>query len=50
MYGQDIVCGISKVPFEIPRKISYQYIERYDFHTTLKSLDLRAHTHFLNAP
>ena len=22
MYGQDILCGISKVPFEIPHKIS----------------------------
>ena len=31
MYGQDILCGISKVPFEIPHKISYPYIERYVF-------------------
>ena len=31
MYGQDILCGISKVPFEIPHKISYPHIERYDF-------------------
>ena len=23
MYGLDILCGISKVPFEIPHKISY---------------------------
>ena len=29
MYGLDILCGISKVPFEIPHKISYPYIERY---------------------
>ena len=36
MYGQDILCGISKVPFEIPHKISYPYIERYDFYTTFK--------------
>ena len=36
MYGQDILYGISKVPFEIPHKISYPYIERYDFYTTLK--------------
>ena len=28
MYGQDILYGISKVPFEIPHKISYPYIER----------------------
>ena len=53
MYGQDILCGISKVPFEIPHRISYPYIERYVFYTTLKFselLDLRAHTHFGNAP
>ena len=36
MYGQDILCGISKVPFEIPHKIAYPYIERYAFYTTLK--------------
>ena len=28
MYGQDILCGISKVLFEIPYKISFPYIER----------------------
>ena len=53
MYGQDILCGISKVTFEIPHKISYPYIERYDFYTTLKFvvlLDLRAQTRFWNAP
>ena len=40
MYGQDILYGISKVPFKIPQhKISYQYIERYDFiqHWNFKS-------------
>ena len=37
MYGLDILCGILKVPFEIPHKISYPYIERYDFYTALKS-------------
>ena len=26
MHGQDILCGISKGTFEIPRKISYLYI------------------------
>ena len=31
MYELDILCGISKVPFEIPYKISYPYIERYAF-------------------
>ena len=36
MYGLDILCGISKVPFEIPHKISYSYIERYVFYTTLE--------------
>ena len=35
MYEQDIVCGISKAPFEIPHKISSLYIEIYDFYTTL---------------
>ena len=35
MYGQDILYGILKVPFEIPHKIFYPYIERY-FYTTLK--------------
>ena len=53
MYGQDILCGISKVPFEIPHKISYPYIERYVFYTTLKFwelLDLRALACFWNAP
>ena len=53
MYGLDILCGISKVPFEIPHKISYPYIERYDFYAILKFLellDLRAHKCFWNAP
>ena len=36
MYGYDTLCGISKVPFEIPHKISYPYIETYDFYTRLK--------------
>ena len=31
LYGQDILCGISKVPFEISHKISYTYIERCIF-------------------
>ena len=35
MYGQDILCGISKGTFEIPHKISYTYIERHDFYVSL---------------
>ena len=35
MYVQDILCGISKGTFEIPHKISYTYIERYDIYTKL---------------
>ena len=31
MYGQEILCGISKVPFEIAHKTSYPYIERHYF-------------------
>ena len=53
MYGYDILCEIWKVPFEIPHKISYPYIERYDFYTTLKCyelLDSRAHMCFWNTP
>ena len=30
------MCRISKIPFKIPHKISYPYIERYDFYTTWK--------------
>ena len=36
MYGLDILCGISKVPFEIPLKISYPYIERCAFYSQVK--------------
>ena len=36
MYGYDILCGILKVPFKIPHKISNPYIERYEFYTTFK--------------
>ena len=31
MYGQDILCGISKGTFEISPKISYSYIEIMQF-------------------
>ena len=47
MYGWDILCGISKVPFEIPHKISDPYIEICNFYTTL---NLGAHHRFSNAP
>ena len=53
MYGKDILGGISKVPFEIPHKIFYPYIERWWFYTILnisELLDLRAHKCFWNAP
>ena len=52
MYGKDILCGISKVSFEIPHKISDPYIERWWFYTVLKIwelLDLRGHKCFWNA-
>ena len=35
MYGWDILGGISKGAFEIPHKISYPYIERYNLYTVL---------------
>ena len=53
MYGQDILCEISKVPFEFPHKIPHPYIERYDFYTMsnfYELLGLRAHKCFWNAP
>ena len=34
------MCGISKVSFEIPHKISNPYIERYDFYAMLKIYEL----------
>ena len=52
-YGWDILCGISKVPFEIAHKISFPYIERCAFYLDVKIqelLDLRAHKCFWNAP
>ena len=36
MYGQDILYGNSKVPFEIPHKISFPYIERRAFFSQVK--------------
>ena len=54
MYGQEILCGISKGTFEIPHKIShpYMYIERCGFYSLVQIkelLDLRAHKCFWNA-
>ena len=34
MHAKDTSCEISKVPFEIPHKISYPYIAKYDFYAT----------------
>ena len=36
VYGQDILCEILKVPFEIPHRISYPYIERCVFYSDMK--------------
>ena len=47
MHGFDILCGISKVPFEIPLKLSQPYNERCRFY---ELLDLRAHKCFCNPP
>ena len=40
MYGQDILCGISKGTFEIPHRISCSYIERSDSYVILKFQEL----------
>ena len=53
MYGQDILCGISKGTFEIPNNISCSYIERWRFCAQViikELLDLRALKCFLNNP
>ena len=53
MYGEYILCGISKVSFEITHKISSPYIERRVFHLDIKIqelLDLKSCEHFQNAP
>ena len=48
MYRLDILRGISKVPFEIPHKISYPYIGKYDFWILkfYELLDSRVHSRF----
>ena len=53
MYGWAILCGISKGKFEIPHKIPYSYIERYDFYTLMKIYklyELRTHLYFQTQP
>ena len=53
MYAEDILCGLSKAPFEIPHKISDPYIERCGFYSVEKIdelLDLRAQRRFSNGP
>ena len=34
--GKDIMCGISKIPFEIPHKLAYPYIERCVFYSQVE--------------
>ena len=53
MYGFDILCGISEVPFEIPHKISYPYIDRCIFYSGVQASelsDLSARERFWNDP
>ena len=40
MFGPYVLCGISKVPFEIPHKISYPYIERCSFYLDVQIQEL----------
>ena len=40
MHVWHILCGISKVPFKIPPKISYPYIERCLFHSHGENLSV----------
>ena len=50
---QDILCGISKVAFEIPHKIYYSYMTGVYFmeiRQFQELLDLRAHKCFWNNP
>ena len=35
MYGEDILCRISRGNFEIQHKIPYAYIDRYDIEIVL---------------
>ena len=40
MFGQDILCGISKVPFEISQLTSCPYIEKAVFETGVSIYEL----------
>ena len=40
MCGWDILCGISKVPFEIPHKLSYPYNKRCVVYWYMKIYEL----------
>ena len=49
MYGWDILCGTSKVPFEIPHKISNPYTERWGFRVeNIRALRFNSPYVFLN--
>ena len=51
MYGWDILHGISKVPFEIPQKISNPYIERFLYNIEIwGALRFKSSYAFLNPP
>ena len=49
MYGYKILCGISKVPFEIPHKISYPYTEKCAVEN-LRALRFKSSYAFLKPP
>ena len=49
MYRWDILCGILKGTFEIPHKISYPYIERYNVEI-LRALRFKSSQAFLKCP
>ena len=52
MYGWDIVCGISKVTFEIPHKISNPYIKICFLYNIeiLRALRFKSSYAFLKCP
>ena len=53
IYGLGSLYGISKVPFEIPHKISDSYIERCVVYSEVKTYELVylwSHNHFWNDP
>ena len=52
MYGKDNLCWISKVPFEIPHKICYPYIEMISLYNVenLRALRFKSSYAFLKHP